>query len=166
MEPFHSTPLFNQTLHYLIDRHGAFFLESHSTMKTPTTRTHTHTLWIHVRKLYPYEHLPPRADPCVDAKHLIAPVRQSSNLPQGKQNRVVNLAWTGNFTGLNWSNNVHGVDLPPPIPAYFIEKSIYTYRIGKSRPRERNVFCAGFSLNSWISILPEKLYIANKTAWN
>jgi len=82
-----------------------FCLESHSTMKTPTTRMHTHTLWIHVRKLYPYEHLPPRADPCVDAKHLIAPVRQSRNLPQGKHKHssksIMNR--TGNFTGLNWS---------------------------------------------------------------
>jgi len=34
--------------------------------------------------------MPPRADPCVDAKHLIAPVRQSSNLPQGKESTVVN----------------------------------------------------------------------------
>jgi hypothetical protein len=32
------------------------FFDSHSTTQTFTTRTHTHPLWIHVRKPYSYEH--------------------------------------------------------------------------------------------------------------
>jgi hypothetical protein len=34
-----------------------FLWELHNTTQTLTTRTHTHPLWIHVRKPYPYKHL-------------------------------------------------------------------------------------------------------------